>query len=128
MELVNEIYKFKPQTEAEKNVLSFALKTTVSLLNPFAPHLTEELNEKYSKNKLSNQEFPKFEESALQDEEILIIVQVNGKVRDRLTFPINATKDEVENKVKENGYEKYLKSGEIKKIIYVPKKIINIVG
>ncbi len=128
MELVNEIYKFKPKTETEKSVLGFALKTTVSLLNPFAPHLTEELNEKYSDTQITNQDFPTFDEKALIEEEMLIIVQVNGKVRDRLTFSNNATKEEVENTVKQKGYEKYLKSGEIKKIIYVPKKIVNIVG
>jgi len=131
MELVNMCYKVKPATEQEKTVFSFALRNVVSLLNPFAPHMTEEIYEQYGTGDLlSKADFPTFDPAALKSDEMLIVVQVNGKVRDKLTVPSDISKREIEDIVTEKTekYKKFLKSGSIKKIIYIPGKLINVVG
>jgi len=128
MELVNTIYKFNPTNDDKKIVFVQALKNVIMLLNPFVPHITEELAQLCGMQPLAKAKFPKFNEKALIKDEVLIVVQVNGKLRDRLTLRANITKEEVETVVKEKDYSRFLKSNQIKKIIYVPKKIINIVG
>jgi len=131
MELINLCYKFTPKSDEEESVFSFAMRSAVSLLNPFAPHITEELFSLYGDGTLlSAASFPEFSEDAMKSDEMLIIVQINGKLRDKLTVTSSSTKDEIETMVRENEvqYSKFLKSGAIRKIIYVPGKLINIVG
>ncbi len=130
MELVNALYKAKSESVEEKSVFAFGLRTVVELLNPFAPHMTEELFEIIGQEGtiLSELPFPEFSEDALKRDEMLLVVQVNGKVRDKLTVPAAITKDEVEALIAERDYSKYLKSGSVKKVIYVPGRICNVVG
>lgn len=128
MELVNAAYKFKVDNDDKKAVFADALKNMVMLLNPFAPHVSEELSELCGMESLAMAEFPKVNEKALIKDEIIVVVQVNGKLRDRLTVKADITKEEVEALVRENDYTKFLKSGEIRKVIYVPGKLVNVVG
>ncbi len=131
MELVNSCYKFNADTIEKKELFAFALRTAVSLLNPFAPHMTEELFKMTGNEKLLSKDiFPTYKEDALVAEEITVVVQINGKLRDKLTVSPDASREEIETLVKENSekYVKFLKSGEIKKIIYVPGKLVNVVG
>jgi leucyl-tRNA synthetase len=128
MELLNSCYKFKPENEEQNNILGEALKDLIHLLNPFAPHITEELAHICGMEQLSESPFPEPLEAALVKDEILVIVQVNGKLRDRITFSADVTKEDVEKTVRSKDYSKFLNSGEIRKIIYVPGKLINIVG
>jgi leucyl-tRNA synthetase len=128
MELVNAAYKFKADNDEKKIVFADALKNVIMLLNPFAPHITEELAELCEMEALAKVEFPKLNEKALVKDEILIVVQVNGKLRDRLTLKADITKEEVEAAVREKDYSQFLKSGQIRKVIYVPGKLINVVG
>jgi len=130
MELVNAAYKTKPESDEEKQVFAFALRTVVELLNPFAPHVTEELHALYvgEERMLATRPFPDFRPEALVGETKEIVVQVNGKVRDKIVVPVSATKEEVEAAVRAKDFSKFLNSGSIKKIIYVPDKLLNVVG
>lgn len=128
MELVNSCYKFKYENDEQMNILASALKNTILLLNPFAPHLTEELAQMCGFGPLTKTPFPKADELALIRDEIVVVIQVNGKLRDKISFMADVSKEEVENMVRSRDYSKFLNSGQIKKIIYVPGKLINIVG
>jgi leucyl-tRNA synthetase len=128
MELVNASYKFKPESDVEKAVFKEALETVILLLEPFAPHISEELAEICKMDAVSTLGIPEVCSEALVKSEILIVVQVNGKVRDRLMLPADISKEDVEKEVRSKDYSKFLKSGEIKKVIYVPGKLVNVVG
>jgi len=98
------------------------------LINPFAPHVSEELSDLRVLDALAEAPFPKVNEKALIKDELLIVVQVNGKLRDRLTLKADITREEVEAIIKEKDYSKFLKSGQVRKVIYVPGKLVNVVG
>lgn len=101
------------------------------LLAPFAPHITEELwemlGEKYS---IHQQSWPKYEEEYLDKEDVTIIIQVNGRVRDQILIQkdIASSREVVENKAKESPkVQKFLAGEKIQKVVFVPVKIINFV-
>ena len=116
---------------AKKEITKQEYKTLLLLLAPFAPHMTEELwsqiGEKYS---VHQQSWPKFDEKFLGEEEIKIVVQVNGKVRDLLLIgkDIINSKEIVEKMAQDSEkIKKFLVGKEAKKTIYVPGKIVNLV-
>ncbi len=120
MILVNEIYKVGHLTSSE-------YKKLLTIIGPFAPHLSSELFETLGYGKFEETEWPKVDESALVLDEIELPVQVNGKVRGIIKVNLNATQEEVLNEAKAStDISKYL-SGEIVKVIFVPKKILNII-
>ena len=122
MTMVNEFYKAGKITKAE-------FKTFLELLNPFAPHITEELNEIIGfKAPISDSAWPTYDESKTIDDQIQIPVQVNGKLRST----ININLDEEESKVKDivhnnETIKNFLDGKNIVKEIYVKNKIYNIV-
>lgn len=103
----------------------------VKLLSPVAPHLAEELWDKLGLNKgsISYEPWPSFDEAKLVEDEVEIVVQLNGKVRTKLFIPKDATKEAMEEiamndeKVKEG-----LEGKTIRKVIAVPSKLVNIVA
>ncbi len=99
------------------------------LLNPFAPHLSSELWQRLAlPGDITSEAWPAFDEQFLIEDELEIVVQVNGKVRDRLTVPIAASEDEIKKMVMASPKIQALLAGkEIKKIVVVPKKLVNIV-
>ena len=123
MSLVNEMYDKKSVNRAE-------YKTILVLLNPFAPHLTEELWEICSFGGMLNEQvWPKFDESKCVDNVIEIAVQICGKVKSRITIPADADKDTTIAIAKEDETIKSLLEGKtIVKEICVPGKIVNIVA
>jgi leucyl-tRNA synthetase len=129
MELVNDCYRFTPNSDEEKAVFAEALRTAIALINPFVPHITDELRTVCKLDGIESlQPFPTWSEKALEKDEITIVVQINGKLRDRYQVSPAVTREEIEAMVKERDYSKYLKSGEVKKVIFVPGKLVNIVG
>ena len=99
------------------------------LLAPTAPHLTEELwtqtGHDYS---IHNQNWPQWDEKLARDEEITLVVQVNGKLRDRFTAPVSITESEAKQLALESTRVKtYLEGKEIINVIYVPGRLINLV-
>ncbi len=122
MSLLNDIYATKQITRKE-------FSTFLILLNPFAPHITEELWElcKYD-GMLNEVEWPKFDEAKCVDAAVEIVVQINGKIKARLTIPATATSDEALALAKaEAAIAKELEGKSIIKELYVPKKLVNIV-
>ncbi|MEC5127031.1 leucine--tRNA ligase [Verrucomicrobiales bacterium BCK34] len=110
--------------------------TLLKVLNPFAPHLTEELNailaarfDSVSSDDLSGQDWPAFDEACLIEDEIEIVIQVNGKVRDKVFVPNEASKEEVEKLALESGkVQSFIDGLTIRKVIVVPGRLVNIVA
>ncbi|MAS95950.1 MAG: leucine--tRNA ligase [Verrucomicrobiales bacterium] len=122
-------------TKLEKIPVS-SVVTLLHLLNPFAPHLTEELNARLAKafdsvkgEELANQTWPEFDESFLLEDEIEIVLQVNGKVRDKMFIPREAPKDEVEKMAMESErVQSFIDGLTVRKVIVVPGRLVNVVA
>ncbi len=128
MELVNAIYAFKPRQE-NPGVLREALETVVSLLNPFVPHICEELWLSLG-HQQSVEAFgwPNWDESALVTEEITLVVQVNGKVRGKITVAVDADSQSIETEaLSESNVQRFIAGKQLRKVIVVPGRLINIV-
>ena len=111
-----------------------AMRTFLVLLNPFAPHLSSELWEKLNAKfrggggDITEQPWPNYDEQLLVENEIEIVLQVNGKVRDRLKLPAHATEAEVKTAALGSPKIKVLIAGKtVRNVIVVPKKLVNIV-
>ena len=104
-------------------------RTYIILLNPVAPHLTEELWEMAGfEGKLNQTSWPSYDEKKLVKDEFEMPVQINGKVRGKVIMPINANKDDaIEAAKNDSNIASHIADKEIRKIIYVPGKILNIV-
>ena len=102
----------------------------LKILNPFAPHLSEELNSLLGQeNLLSEQAWPSYDDSLLVESEITIIVQVNGKLRAKLQVPADISKEELESQAQADpSVPQHLEGKTIRKIIVVPNKLVNIVA
>ncbi|MGV8148172.1 MAG: leucine--tRNA ligase [Alkaliphilus sp.] len=131
MELVNELYKYKEIDEEEMNkkLLFEGVRTTIALLAPFAPHITEELWRMLGNdNSVHDLEWIDFDEAALVKDEVEIVVQINGKAKNRIMIPTNLDKKDIERIALEEDKIKILLNGKtIIKVIVVPKKLVNIV-
>jgi len=101
------------------------LRQFLILLNPLAPHISSEMYEKVFNKDILNESWPQYEEKYLTKDEIEIPIQVNGKLRGKITVSKDATEDEIKEKAKQ-AVKDYLTS-EVKKIIYIPGRIFNIV-
>lgn len=112
---------------AESLILAF--ETLIKLLNPFIPHLTEEIWQQLGNDqKLYKMSWPIFDKSLIKNETCVIAIQINGKLRGTEEFDINVTEDELKSVVMQiPAIQKYLEGSVIKKIIIVPRKIVNIV-
>lgn len=122
MSLVNEFYKKASITKGEYEIF-------ITLLNPVAPHMTEELWHKFGNTTLlSLEKWPEYDESKTVDDEVEIVVQINGKIRDKLTLPAGLDKTATEKAAMESDRIKSLTEGKtIVKIIPIPGKLVNIV-
>ena len=100
----------------------------LKLMNPVAPHITEELNEKLGYKPLCEDTWPTYDESKLVEKSIDIAVQVNGKVRSTININIDEDEDSIKEKaLKEENVQKHIEGKEIVKIIAIKGKIVNIV-
>ncbi len=128
MELVNEMYKYK-NGDINLPLFNKAIETLLTLLNPFSPHITEELwSQLGHEDRLYNRAWPECDESALVKDEIQIILQINGRLKDKLMLPNNSEKEVVEGAARASDRFKEATDGhEVVKVIYVPNKIINFV-
>ncbi|GAB6076345.1 leucine--tRNA ligase [Desulfurobacterium crinifex] len=129
MELFNEISKFKAETDGDKNVLKEAIEKLIVMLSPFTPHVAEEMWEITGHTTLlAEEKWPEVDESALKVEEIEIPVQVNGKVRGKITIPADANEETVrEFALSNEKIKKYTEGKNIVKFIYVKGRLVNIV-
>ena len=105
------------------------MRTFLVLLNPFAPHLASELWQRLkAPGDITEQTWPRHEEKFLIEDEVEIVIQVNGRVRDRMTMSIFATEEEMKKAAQANPkIQALIQAKTIHKIVVVPKKLINIV-
>lgn len=130
MELVNQMYKYKELDTAKSNLLVDAGNKLVVMLAPFIPHVTEEMWEMLgNEDSVHEQIWPTYDEKALVKDEVEVVIQVNGKLRDKMSIPANASKEEMEELAKNNEKVKsFIEGKNIIKVIAVPKKLVNIVA
>ena len=122
MELVNELSK-SPDDPAAR----FAAETAVSLLQPYTPHVAEELWGVLGHERLWETSWPTYDEAMLQSDTIELVLQVNGKVRDRIQVPAGLSDDELVVRAKASERVQAHLNGEEKRVIVVPDKLVNIV-
>ena len=115
--------------EDEESITKDEYRTLLHLLNPFAPHITEELNEKYSLGKpLCESSWPKYDETKIENDNYELVFQVNGKVRGKMEVSKETSEEEMEKLAKENeNVKKFIEGKEIVKIITIPGRLVNIV-
>ena len=129
-ELSNAIQSFKPESESDQWVLREAFETLIKLFGPMMPHLAEELwQELGHETLLAESPWPEVDESLLTQDTITVGVQVNGKRRAEITLPADADEAAArEIALSENNVKKFTEGKDIKKFIYVPGKIVNVVA
>lgn len=127
MTLVNEINTYPD--EANKNVLKESLEKLMLLLAPIVPHITEELWQLTGhKGSIHTQPWPTFDEKLIQQDEVELVVQINGRVRDKILVSTNLSKEEIEKKSLDlDKIKGHLEDKSIVKIIVVPNRLVNIV-
>ena len=114
--------------EEQDTITSSDYNVFLKLLNPIAPHITEELNEQIGYEKICDSTWPEYDESKTVDNNLTIGVQVNGKLRAEINITLNEDKASILAKAKEEeNIKKYLEGHTIIKEIVVPNKIVNIV-
>ncbi|WP_122640297.1 leucine--tRNA ligase [Romboutsia sp. Marseille-P6047] len=129
MELINEMYKYKELDNRNNAVIKEGIETIVTILAPFTPHMGEELWTMIGKEgSVFDISWPKYDETALVKDEVEVVVQVNGKVRGKLTVGANVSREEMESLAMADEKIKALVDGKtVIKVIAVPKKLVNIV-
>jgi leucyl-tRNA synthetase len=134
MELVNELYAYGTSADASRGaakraVVSEAQENLVLLLAPFAPHLADEVWERLGKSGSTyHAVWPAFDPAIAAEDEITLVVQVNGKLRDRLTVPAGTPDELLKEKALASPKVAELLNGQpVRKVIVVPKKLVNIV-
>jgi leucyl-tRNA synthetase len=122
MELVNELSR-APEDPAAR----FAAETAVTLLQPYAPHVMEELWSQLGYERLWEQPWPEADEALLQRETVELVLQVNGKVRDRIQVPAGLPEEELIARAKASERVQAHLNGEERRAIVVPDKLVNLV-
>ncbi|HHW95240.1 MAG TPA: leucine--tRNA ligase [Mogibacterium sp.] len=129
MELVNEMYRYMQNEEINTPLFNKAIEILLTVLNPFTPHITEELWQMLGhKDRLYASKWPEYDTKALIKDEVEVIIQINGKLKDKITLPNNTEKEVAEKAAKElKKIQAALSDKEIIKTIFVPNRIINFV-
>jgi leucyl-tRNA synthetase len=123
MELVNELAKAQDDPAAR-----FAAETAVSLIQPYAPHVAEELWERLGHERLWEHPWPEADPALLEEDTFELVVQVNGKVRDRIQVPADLPEEELVARATESPkVQAQLNGAEIRQTIVVPRKLVNLV-
>lgn len=128
MELVNEMYKYKEGT-INQGLFKTAIENLVLVLSPFTPHICEEMWEHLGHDSfIYSQKWPDYDEKALVRDTIEIVVQINGKVKEKMDVQTGISREDLEKLAMENEKVQKLTSGKnVVKVIAVPGKLVNIV-
>ena len=114
--------------EDQKEITKKDYNIILTLLNPFAPHITEEINEKLGYKPICESPWPTYDEDKIEDKEKEIGVQVNGKLRASIKVNIDDDEEKLKEKaLKEDNVKKYIDGKEVVKIIAIKGRIVNIV-
>ena len=129
MELMNEVSPFGPRSDGDWHVFRFAIENMLLLLSPFSPHIAEELWQAVGNEpSIFSRSWPAWDEEAAKEEEIELVVQVNGKVRSKVMIRAGMPDDEMEKTALEDRRTLEMIGGRtIKKVIVVKGKLVNIV-
>ncbi|MGJ7096256.1 leucine--tRNA ligase [Vibrio hannami] len=129
MELMNKLAKAAQESEQDRAILDEALKAVVRMLYPITPHISYELWEALGESGIDTATWPVADDKAMVEDEKLIVVQVNGKLRAKLTVAADASKEEVEALgLADEHVVKFTEGKTVRKVIYVPGKLLNIVA
>lgn len=129
MELLNRLAKAPQDSQQDRALTSEVIENVLLMLHPIVPHITHELWKALGKEHIESARWPVVDESALVEDEKLIIVQVNGKLRAKLTVAADSDQSLVESMALEDDNVKSFTDGKtIRKVIYVPGKLLNIVA
>ena len=128
MEMVNEMYRYK-EGEVNTGLYAAAIRNLIIMLAPFVPHVTEEMWEHLGYGgSVHDQSWPEYDESALVKDSVEIVVQINGKIKEKINIAGDLSREEMEKTAMENDKVKGLIDGKnVVKVIAVPGKLINIV-
>ncbi|CNJ16512.1 leucine--tRNA ligase [Yersinia mollaretii] len=129
MELMNKLGRAPQETEQDRALLQEALLAVVRMLYPFTPHVCFTLWQALGgEGDIDTAPWPIADEQAMVEDSKLVVVQVNGKVRGRITVPADATEEQVRERAgQEHLVAKYLDGVTVRKVIYVPGKLLNLV-
>jgi leucyl-tRNA synthetase len=129
MEFTNDLARIKDQYSIDSPVWQRSIDSLLLLLAPIAPHLAEELwSETGHPYSIHNQPFPTWDEELAAEEEFTLVIQVNGKLRDKVTVPVSITEEQARQlALSRERVRARLEDGEIKSVIYVPRRLVNVV-
>lgn len=132
MELVNALYAYKEAAkEPNAGLIYEAISDLIKMMSPFVPHITEELwrGAIDGNSSVHEQSWPECDEEALKVDNVEIVLQVNGKVRGRLTVPAEVTKEELEKiAMADANVQAHIGDATVRKVICVPGRLVNIVA
>jgi leucyl-tRNA synthetase len=104
------------------------LETMIVLLTPFVPHVASELWEQTHHDRLDEVPWPRYSEEAIEEEKLLIVVQVNGKVRGKITVPADVSQERIEtDALADPRVQGFLDGKKVQRVVYVPRRLVNIV-
>ena len=129
MELINDLYKYKELEDRNDAVIKEAIEAVVVILAPFAPHLGEELWLMIGKQaSVFDIAWPSYDDKAIQFDEVEIIVQVNGKVRNKISAPVGIDQETMKNlALNDDKVKEFIEGKDVVKVIAIPSKLVNIV-
>ncbi len=135
MELMNDVNRFKPESDADKAVACEAIKSATLMLAPVTPHVCHEIWNALQGDTPSDEigpvidaSWPTVDEAALVQDEIEMVVQVNGKLRSKISVPNGAAKDDCEAiAMADENAQRHIEGKTVRKVIVVPGKLVNIV-
>ena len=129
MELVNEVSAFNVDDELDRQVIKEAIESILLLLSPIVPHICHQLWLDINHDQpIIDARWPKYDSSLLKSETSLIVVQVNGKLRSKLEVDASISEDELKSMaLSDEKVVRFINGNEIKKIIVIPEKLVNIV-
>jgi leucyl-tRNA synthetase len=119
-----------PEEQAERRAVArFTTETLLILLTPLAPHVAEELWQRLGHGRsIAEEPWPAYGGDVVQKEELLVVVQVNGKLRSRISLPAHAGEEELRTAaLQDSRVQTWLAGRQVKRVVVVPKKLVNIV-
>ncbi|GGD75807.1 leucine--tRNA ligase [Lacimicrobium alkaliphilum] len=130
MELMNHLQKASQEHPTDRAVMREAIEIVVALLNPITPHICHELWQQLGKDsEIEFSGWPQVDDTALVEDEKLIVIQVNGKVRAKMTVPADADQQQVQElAMAQSNVSQHTEGKTLRKVIYVPGKLLNIVA
>ncbi len=129
MELLNEMYRLRDQGVGQTIEWAEALDIYLRMMAPVTPHIAEELWQRLGKPySIHNQPWPSVDEQAAAEDEITLVVQINGKLRDRILVPVGISEEDARQAaLASEAVQKHLAGAVPRKVILVPGKLVNIV-